>query len=60
MTVRLLATDRLPVSAAILVHRERMPGLIAVVKEMQHEAIARGWQIVCTGPWPPYHFITRF
>ena len=60
MTVRLLATERLPVSAAILVCREHMSGLIAAVTEMQHEATPRGWQIVCTGPWPPYHFVTRF
>ncbi|HLT69638.1 MAG TPA: GvpL/GvpF family gas vesicle protein [Acidimicrobiales bacterium] len=51
---RVLATDGLLLSAAYLVDRPGVDGLVvrarAVVAE--HPGLA----LLCTGPWPPYHF----
>lgn len=43
--------------AAYLVSQDRVPSLAATVEELQR-AHPR-WQITCTGPWPPYSFVTR-
>jgi hypothetical protein len=57
MTTRVLATDGLPVSAAFLVPREKVSALLAEADQMQRES--DGLEFICTGPWPPYHFVER-
>jgi hypothetical protein len=43
--------------AAYLVGEKQVPSLTATVEELQRAH--PGWQITCTGPWPPYSFVTR-
>ncbi|PKO20372.1 MAG: hypothetical protein CVU38_20460 [Chloroflexi bacterium HGW-Chloroflexi-1] len=57
MVTRVLATDGLPVSAAFLVPREGVAALLAEAAQMQRESPELAF--VCTGPWPPYHFVER-
>jgi hypothetical protein len=57
MTTRVLATDGLPVSAAFLVLRDRVPALLAEAGQMQRESPEL--EFICTGPWPPYHFVKQ-
>jgi hypothetical protein len=55
--VRLLTTAAMPVSAAFLVPRTGMADLLAAAAQMQSERA--DLDVVCTGPWPPYHFVTK-
>jgi hypothetical protein len=57
MTTRLLVTAALPVSAAFLLPRAAVPALVEEAAQMQRER--HDLTLVCTGPWPPYHFVTR-
>ena len=57
MVTRVLATNGLPVSAAFLVPREGVAALLAEAAQMQRESTEL--EFVCTGPWPPYHFVER-
>jgi hypothetical protein len=43
--------------AAYLVSQDQVPSLTTTVEELQQAH--PGWQITCTGPWPPYSFVTR-
>jgi hypothetical protein len=54
---RLLATAAMPVSAAFLTSREDVAALLAAAAEMQRER--PDLDLVCTGPWPPYHFVSK-
>jgi hypothetical protein len=45
-----------PVRAAYLVDRERVDEFRLCVERLEREL--RGAEIVCTGPWPPYSFVT--
>src|SRR5207237_350798 len=54
-TLRVLPTPRFLMSAAYLVPRER-------ADDFRRRATAAGGsepslRLVCTGPWPPYHFV---
>ncbi len=53
----LLTTAAMPVSAAFLTPRSDMAALLAAAAQMQGER--PDLDLVCTGPWPPYHFVTR-
>jgi len=57
MVTRVLATDGLPVSAAFLAPRGGEAALLAEAAQMQRENPKLAF--VCTGPWPPYHFVER-
>lgn len=54
---RILARPEIPVSAAYLVARPRVEEFLARCHSLQ-ERIAQV-RLVCTGPWPPYSFVTR-
>jgi hypothetical protein len=56
-TTRLLTTAAMPVSAAFLTPRSDMAALLAAAAQMQRER--PDLDLVCTGPWPPYHFVTK-
>ncbi len=56
-TTRLLTTAAMPVSAAFLTPRSDMAALLAAAAQMQNER--PDLDLVCTGPWPPYHFVTQ-
>jgi hypothetical protein len=61
MVTRVLATENLPVSAACLLPTAGVPALLAAAQAMQQDERApavEGLQFVCTGPWPPYNFVT--
>ena len=47
----------MPVSAAFLAPRTGMADLLAAAAQMQSERA--DLDVVCTGPWPPYHFVTK-
>lgn len=56
LTTKILATEEIPVSIACLVTRSAIPPLVEAVAQFQQaESDIRA---VCTGPWPPYHFVT--
>ena len=55
--VHLLTTAAMPVSAAFLASRTGMADLLAAAAQMQSERA--DLDLVCTGPWPPYHFVTK-
>jgi hypothetical protein len=54
--IRLLATEKMPVSAAFLVRRERLDDVLSVVRRMSSERL--DLDVICTGVWPPYHFVS--
>ncbi len=56
-TTRLLTTAAMPVSAAFLTPRSDMAALLTAATQMQSER--PDLDLVCTGPWPPYHFVTK-
>lgn len=56
-TTRLLTTAAMPVSAAFLTPRSAIATLLAAATQMQRER--PDLDLVCTGPWPPYHFVTK-
>ena len=48
----------MPVSAAFLTPRSDLAALLAdAAAQMQNER--PDLDLVCTGPWPPYHFVTK-
>lgn len=51
----LLATEKMPVSAAFLIRRERLDDVLNVVRRMSCERL--DLDLICTGIWPPYHFV---
>jgi hypothetical protein len=57
LSTRVLVTPALPVSAALLLPRERLDTLLTEVGRMQSDY--PGLDMVCTGPWPPYHFVSE-
>jgi hypothetical protein len=54
---RILARTESPVAAAYLVPRPRVDEFLARCHSLK-DTIA-GANLVCTGPWPPYSFVTR-
>jgi hypothetical protein len=54
-TLKVLATPELLLSAAYLVDRDGAAGFRCAVERLgaEHEAL----RMLCTGPWPPYHFV---
>jgi hypothetical protein len=56
-SARLLTTAAMPVSAVLLTSRRDMAALLAAAADLQRER--PDLDIVCTGPWPPYHFVTQ-
>lgn len=56
-TTRLLTTAAMPISAAFLMPRSDMAALLAAAAQMQNER--PDLDLVCTGPWPPYHFVSK-
>lgn len=56
-TRRLLATPRLPLSAAYLVPVDRLDVFRDEVERLA--SLHPDAQVLCTGPWPPYHFVPR-
>lgn len=54
---RLQATPAMPVSVAFLAPRCDMGALLAAGEQLQRER--PDLDLVCTGPWPPYHFVTK-
>jgi len=54
---RLLATPAMPVSAAFLTPRANMAAFFAAATQMRDER--PDLTLVCTGPWPPYHFVSK-
>jgi hypothetical protein len=56
LTTKALATEEIPVSLACLVAHTEVTALVAAIATFPpHESDIRA---VCTGPWPPYHFVT--
>lgn len=56
LNVRVLATRQMPVSIACLVARNAVAVLVdavATLHDMEPDI-----RVVCTGPWPPYHFVS--
>ena len=53
----LLVTAAMPVSAAFLTPKTDMAALLAAAAQMQSERPDP--DLVCTGPWPPYHFVSK-
>jgi hypothetical protein len=51
---RVLVTERLPLSAAYLVRRERVDEFRTEVERLAAERPEL--RLLCTGPWPPYSF----
>jgi len=56
LKVRVLATGQMPVSIACLVKRDAVAALVDAVAALR--ALEPDIQAVCTGPWPPYHFVS--
>ena len=56
MRFRLLATEKMPVSGALLIKKERLDCLLDVVHQMECER--PDLDLFCTGIWPPYHFVS--
>jgi Gas vesicle synthesis protein GvpL/GvpF len=54
---RVLVTERLPLSAAYLVRRERVDEFRREVERLAAERPEL--RLLCTGPWPPYSFAGR-
>lgn len=54
--IRLLVTEKIPVSGAFLIQRERLDDMLNVVRRMRGERV--DLDLVCTGIWPPYHFVS--
>jgi hypothetical protein len=50
---------RLLLDAVFLVPREDAARFEAAVDGLAEELAARGCEVVLTGPWPPYHFVTE-
>ncbi|MHB0874791.1 MAG: GvpL/GvpF family gas vesicle protein [Anaerolineae bacterium] len=57
IVVREMATSGMPVSLALLLPRERMPAFVAAAARLQAERPEL--RFISSGPWPPYHFVTR-
>ena len=55
LQVNVLLTAAIPVSAACLLPRAAVDEVVAKVATLQ--ASRTDLRFVCTGPWPPYHFI---
>ncbi len=51
----LLLTPNLPVNTAYLVPRENVADFCAAVERQR--ARLPGCRLLCSGPWPPYHFV---
>ena len=61
-SVRVLPTQQSAVSAAYLVERDRMGDFRARATEagaalQAGDAVRPDLRLLCTGPWPPYHFV---
>jgi hypothetical protein len=56
LKTKTLVTEEIPVSVACLVVRTAIESLIDAVSRFQ--AMRPDIRAVCTGPWPPYHFVT--
>ena len=56
LNVRVLATGQMPVSIACLVKRDAVAALVDAVAAL-HD-LEPDIRAVCTGPWPPYHFVS--
>ncbi len=54
--VRVLTTGQIPVSIACLVKRDAVATLVDAVAAL-HD-LEPDTRAVCTGPWPPYHFVS--
>lgn len=56
-STQLLMTAAMPVSAVFLTPRT---GVTALLEAAAHLQVERpDLQVVCSGPWPPYHFVTK-
>ena len=55
-TLRVGASERSPMIGAYLVARDRVAEFRARIDELDHEI--EEVAILCTGPWPPYSFVT--
>lgn len=55
-TRRILVTPRLLLTAAYLVERERLAAFRQEVEATG--AVCPGLHFLCTGPWPPYNFVS--
>ena len=51
-----LLTPRMPLTATYLIDREHMPTFQANVRDLA--AAHPAFKVLCTGPWPPYSFVT--
>ena len=56
ITTSILETEGAPVSASLLVARGGADALVDEIAQIQREL--RPLQVECTGPWPPYHFVS--
>ena len=56
VVTRILATEGIPVSAALLVARGGVDDLVTEIAQFQREL--HPLHVICTGPWPPYHFVS--
>lgn len=56
LRLKTLVTEEIPVSVACLVSREAVGPLVGAANRL-HE-LEPDIRAVCTGPWPPYHFVT--
>jgi len=56
LQARILATEEMPVSIACLVPRDAVAALVDAVATL-HD-LEPDVRAVCTGPWPPYHFVS--
>jgi hypothetical protein len=54
-THRLMTTPRMPLTAAYLVPRAQLAAFQETVAALFANEPTR--QVLCTGPWPPYHFV---
>lgn len=56
LSTQTLVTTEIPVSIACLVERASVAALVDVIVQAPQQAA--DIRAVCTGPWPPYHFVT--
>ncbi|MBI4241849.1 MAG: GvpL/GvpF family gas vesicle protein [Candidatus Rokubacteria bacterium] len=51
--------DRIVLNLACLVRREGVEAFLAVVEQWNRGHTEEGFRLVTSGPWPPYHFVSR-
>lgn len=54
---RILVTDGIPVSASLLMRRGDVDAVVGEVAQFQRDI--EPLSVICTGPWPPYHFVSN-